>query len=81
MSYIKQIAVDSAEGPIRRIYDAAGKRAGGVANIIQVMSLDAAVCEASMGMYVTAVRSENVLDRATREMLATVVSNINDCYY
>ena len=81
MSYIRQVEVESAEGPIKQIYDMAVRRAGGVANIIRVMSLNPDVCQASMGFYVASVRSENVLDRATREMLATVVSNVNDCYY
>lgn len=81
MSYIRQIELDSADGQLKQIYDAAIKRAGGVANIIRIMSLDAALCRSSMAFYVASVRSQNVLDRATREMLATVVSNINDCYY
>jgi alkylhydroperoxidase family enzyme len=81
MSYIEQVDVDSASGPIKQVYEAAIRRAGGVANIIRVMSLDARVCQASMSLYVNAVRSDRVLDRATREMLATVVSSVNDCYY
>lgn len=81
MSYIKQIEPGEAEGSLKKIYDMAEQRAGSVANIIRIMSLDANVCQSSMGLYVASVRSDNVLDRATRELLATVVSNINDCYY
>ncbi|MDG2012944.1 MAG: hypothetical protein P8J33_05530 [Pirellulaceae bacterium] len=81
MTYIKTIEVAAAEGALKKIYDAASKRAGGVAKIIQIMSLTPEVCQASMGFYLAAVMSENTLDRGTREMLATVVSNVNDCYY
>ena len=81
MSYIQQISIESANGPIKKIYDMAITRAGGVANIVQLMSLDPSVCQASLGLYMTAVRSDKSLDRSTREMLAAVVSNVNDCYY
>ena len=81
MAYIKTVEVPAAEGVLKKIYEAASKRAGGVAKIIQIMSLTPAVCQASMGFYLAALRSESTLDKATREMLATVVSNVNDCYY
>jgi len=81
MSFIKTIAVPEAEGPLKAIYDQAIERAGGVAEIIKIMSLDANVCRASLAMYLQTLMTENVLDRATRELLATVVSNVNDCYY
>jgi alkylhydroperoxidase family enzyme len=53
----------------------------GVANILKVMSRDAAVLEGSMALYVNLMKSSNSLSEARREMLAAVVSNINDCYY
>lgn len=81
MGYIRQVEPDAAEGRLKQIYQSAIQRAGDVANIIKIMSLDAAVCQASMGMYIAAVRSDAALDRAHREMLAAVVSNVNDCYY
>ena len=81
MSFINQIDETSAKGLLAKIYSSARQRAGGIANIIRIMSLNAGVCQASMGLYVAAMRSEQRLDRATRELLATVVSNVNDCYY
>ena len=81
MAFIQQIAVEDATGKLRQIYDAGIRRAGSVANIIKIMSLDADSCNASMMFYVSMMKRENALDAATREMLATVVSNVNDCYY
>ena len=52
-----------------------------MANIIKVMSLDGRSVQGSMQFYVTLMKTENALDAARREMLATVVSNINECYY
>jgi alkylhydroperoxidase family enzyme len=81
MPFIEQIELNSATGRLKRIYDAAMKRAGYVAGIIKIMSQDPASCEASMGFYGSLMQSENELSAAKREMLATVVSNVNDCFY
>ena len=81
MAYIEQIAEEDASERLARIYAAARERAGGVANIIRVMSRDAAVLEGSMLFYVNLMKSPNALSTARRELLAAVVSNINDCYY
>ncbi len=81
MAYIRQITEDEATGDIKRVYDGGIRRVGHVANIIKVMSLDAKVCNASMQFYVSMMKSDNALDPAAREMLATVVSNVNDCFY
>ena len=81
MPHIQQIDESAATGLLRRIYDAAISRAGGVANIIKVMSLDARSAQGSMQFYTALMKSPNALSPARREMLATVVSNINDCYY
>lgn len=81
MAYIRQVEPDCAEGSLQQVYQSAIQRTGHVANVIKIMSLNAKVCQASMGMYVAAVRSDGALDLATRELLAAVVSNVNDCYY
>jgi alkylhydroperoxidase family enzyme len=81
MAYVRQVHEGEPGGILKRVYDAALVRAGRVANIIKVMSLDPASLEASMGLYVSLMKSPNALSAARREMLATVVSNINECYY
>jgi alkylhydroperoxidase family enzyme len=81
MAYIEQVEPSAATGRLKRIYDAAMRRAGYIAGIIKVMSQDPASCEASMGFYGSLMQSENELSSAKREMLATVVSNVNDCFY
>lgn len=81
MAYIRQIDESEATGATARVYEAAQQRAGGVANIIKVMSRDARSMQASMQFYVSIMKADNALSPARREMLATVVSNVNDCYY
>ena len=81
MAFIEQIAEEQAGGPLRQIYTSARTRAGGVANIIKLMSREAGVLHGSMELYLNLMKSPNGLTAARREMLAAVVSNINDCYY
>jgi alkylhydroperoxidase family enzyme len=81
MAYIAQVPEEEAEGPLAGIYGAARTRAGGVAQIIKVMSREPEALEGSMTFYLKLMKSSNGLSAARREMLAAVVSNINDCYY
>lgn len=81
VAFLKFTTEPEATGAIKRLYDAALSRAGYMANIIKVMSRDAPTAEASMQFYVRLMKSENALSKARKEMLATVVSTLNDCYY
>ncbi len=81
MAYVDQVSESDATGMLRRIYDTASQRSGGVANIIKVMSLHPASVQTSMQFYVSLMKTPGPLDPARREMLAAVVSNINGCYY
>jgi alkylhydroperoxidase family enzyme len=81
MAYIEQVPEEEAEGALARMYESARTRAGGVAHIIKVMSREPAVLEGSMMFYLKLMKSPNGLSADRREMLAAVVSNLNDCYY
>ena len=81
MAYIRKVPLDEATGRLKQIYDAGMARAGDVAQIIQIMSLDPSSCQSAMQFYVSLMKADNTLPAMQREMLATVVSNINDCYY
>jgi len=45
------------------------------------MSLSPAALRESMRLYLAIMYGESELSRAQREMLATVVSQVNHCYY
>lgn len=81
MAFLRQVPEGEAQGALKSVYDAALRRAGAVANIIRVMSLDGGAAHASMQFYVALMKSPNALSPSRREMLATVVSNVNNCYY
>lgn len=81
MAYIQQIPPSDADGELKKIFDTCIERAGYVANILQVQSLTPVMLRESLRFYIHLMKSPNALSAARREMLATVVSSVNDCYY
>jgi alkylhydroperoxidase family enzyme len=81
MAWIKMIEPEQASGELKAEYDKAVKRAGKVFNILKVQSLNLPVLNASMEMYLATMHGLSELTRAEREMLATVVSWANHCFY
>ncbi len=81
MAWIKVVEPPEAAGELKQEYDAALERAGKVFNILKVQSLNPAALAASMQMYRTTMFGPSGLSRAEREMLATVVSWANHCFY
>jgi uncharacterized peroxidase-related enzyme len=81
MAWIKTIEPEEATGELKQEYDAALSRAGKVFNILKVQSLNPAALQSSMQMYRVTMFGPSGLSRAEREMLATVVSWANHCFY
>ncbi|MFQ5662371.1 MAG: hypothetical protein ACE5HL_00870 [Terriglobia bacterium] len=81
MAYIRTIAPEEATGELKQQYDAAVKRAGRVFNIVRLQSLNPRALAASLELYKTLMLGPSSLPRATREMLATVVSRQMGCFY
>ncbi len=81
MPYIRTIAPEEATGEIKQQYDAAIKRAGRVYNIVRLSSLNPRALDASLSLYMALMLGPGPLERATREMLATVSSRALDCFY
>lgn len=81
MAWIKTIEVDGAQGPLKSEYEQAVQRAGKVFNILKVQSLNPRTLRASMQLYAATMHAPAELSRAEREMLATVVSQVNGCFY
>ena len=81
MAWIKLVADGEATGRLRAMYDAAIARAGRVFEIVRTMSPNPPVLEKSMAFYMQVMKGGSGLSRKEREMLATVTSRANDCYY
>ena len=81
MSWIKTIGPNQASGPLKDEYDRAVERAGKVFNILKIQSLNPATLHASMELYLATMHAPSGLSRAEREIIATVVSWANHCFY
>ena len=81
MAHIELVSDDAATGSLRVMYDAAIRRAGRVYEIVRTMSPNPAVLEASMAFYMKIMKGPSGVSRKERELLATVTSRANDCYY
>ena len=81
MTFIKTIDIDQAEGIVKNEYDKGVQRSGRVFNILKIMSQSPAALKESMRLYLAIMHGESELSRAQREMIATVVSQVNHCKY
>ena len=81
MAWIKVISQAEATGLLKKQYDAALKRASKIWNIVSIMGLNPHAMRDSMRFYKTIMFGEYPLSRSQREMLATVVSSVNNCTY
>jgi len=81
LAWIRLVEPSEATGPLKTQYDAAVKRAGRVWNIVKTMSPNPPLLDASMRLYGTAMHLPSPLSRVQRELLAVVVSRVNDCFY
>ena len=82
MAWIPTVKPETATGLLKRQYDAAARRAGKVYQILEIQSLRPRLLRASTQLYLEAMYSDDsALSRAQREMIATTVSRVNDCFY
>jgi len=81
MAWIRTIPPADAQGELKQQYDQATARAGRVWNIVRLMSLNPAVLQSSMDLYLRIMHGPSPLTRAQREMIAVVVSKANACHY
>jgi alkylhydroperoxidase family enzyme len=78
LSRIQLIHEAEAEGLLQEIYQKLGNR---VANILKVHSLFPESLETHLQFYRTIMFGKSPLSRPQREMIATVVSATNECFY
>ena len=82
MAWIRTVDPAAARGLLRRLYDAANRRAGRIYNIIRIQSLRPGALRASTQLYLEVMHSaDSGLSRVRREMIATAVSQVNGCFY
>ncbi len=81
MTWIDTIDEDGAEGLLKSIYESEIEEVGVFANIHKAMSLNPKALQWRILLYKQILRKDSPLSLAQREMIATVVSRVNDCHY
>ena len=81
MSHIKMIDEEKATGKLKEVYESIAGRGRKMAHILKVQSLNPEAMKAHYQFYRSIIFGKSDLTRAQREMIATVVSAENGCFY
>jgi len=82
MAWIETIREDQWEGELGDLYpDVADSTHNRVDNIMQIHSLNPRALAAHNALYSSAMRGTGTLRKVDRELIAYVVSAVNDCHY
>ena len=81
MSWIDQVEVSEADGRLAEIYKELVEKRGKISNILKIHSLSPRSMKAHFDLYALLMRGRSELSKAQREMIAVVVSAINQCHY
>lgn len=82
MAWIQTVDEADAIGIVKEEYDAAIARAGRLYNIVKLFSVRPKSMRAFVELYKAVMHDpESPISRTQREMIATVVSKVNQCHY
>ena len=81
MAWIKEIEENNSEGLLKEVYSDLEKSRGKIANIMKIHSLDPATMKNHLDLYLSIMFNETTLNREERELVAIVVSALNNCSY
>jgi uncharacterized peroxidase-related enzyme len=81
-AWINVISEDEAQGELKSLYQQEfDSEKQGTDNILAVHSLNPPTLRAHADLYHTVMHAKSPLSRTEREMVAVVVSVINQCHY
>ena len=81
MAWIAEIDEREAEGLLKDQYSKLKESWGGIDNILKIHSLNPESLAAHVQLYKTVMFGKSPIPRIDREMIALVVSSINQCHY
>lgn len=81
MSYIDYISYEEAPPELQRLYARFGGSSRCPANIIRISGVNPPVMEQHVNLYRAIVSPKSPLSRHRQEMIAVVVSALNNCHY
>ncbi len=81
MAWIKVIDESEADERLKRVYDELKRRRGKIANILKIHSLLPETMKDHMELYSHIMFNKSSLSREDKELIAVVVSKLNNCSY
>ena len=81
MAWIEVVSEAAATGELKDLYEQCLEPWGGVDNILKIHSLNPDSLKAHLLLYKTVMYGRSPIKRPDREMIAVVVSGINQCHY
>ena len=81
MAWIPMIQEEKAETELKEWYDKLREPWGGVDNIMKIHSLNVNTLKSHYELYLSAMKGTKDLSQKQREMIAVVVSKVNQCHY
>ncbi len=81
MAWIREILPEDADGDLAEIYGRVAESDGSVDHILRIHSLHPKLLVDHFELYITAMKRRSPLSRVQREMIAVVVSALNECHY
>ena len=81
MAFIKYIPYDKASDELKALYDKYGGKDKMPANIVRIAGFNPKAMAAHLDFYRAIMFGKSPLSRDQREMIAVVVSAINECHY
>ena len=81
MPWIDIVEENDASRKLKGIYDEIRKKRGKLSNILKIHSLNPDAMEKHMNLYLALMFGSSKLTREERELIAVVVSAINQCSY
>ena len=81
MAWIREIMPEDAAGELEAVYARVREPDGSVDHILRIHGLHPQCLDDHYGLYVTLMKGPSPLSHRRREMIAVVVSALNECHY
>ena len=81
MAWVQTIPVDAASGKLQEVYRRSSERAGRVPNIARLQSLRPETASCGFDLYCQIMDAPTGISRRERVLIATIVSQVNGCWY
>ncbi len=81
MSFIGYIPYDNASDALKKLYGQYGGKTKTPANIVRIAGSNPPAMKAHVDLYGAIMFQKSEISRHQREMIAVIVSAINECHY